>query len=250
MSEPPEESKNNRKKITNTLFTNFTDYLNTINIETIPVYDRDDGNYDSIKYTILPKGTRLRFRSRQQLHWLDNRPIWADYSETTGSPSFLNQEKNAALGMQFYFGAWINTIELRKDLTILHMPINYSRITAPLLNRNNTTKRIRRNNTTKRVRRNLNVSADMELMVRSLCVPSWRKRSVYKEQLNKYNSTMCRDGYTMDFFYHLLDKPNSKFHGLRERLLASMEGRREICLINVTPKTVKLIESTYAPIEE
>jgi len=249
MSAPPERSDNNTKKLKNTLFTTFTEYLNTIGTESIPVYEHDDGNYDTIKYTIIPKGTQFRFRSRQQLHWLDNRPIWADYSETTGSPSFLNQEKNASLGMQYYFGYWVNTVELRKDMTILHMPINYSRITVPLLNRNNNTKRIRRNNTTKRIRRNINVTADMELMVRSLCIPNWRKRSIYKNALNKYNSTICRDGYTMDFLYHLTDKPNSKFHGVRERLLSSMEGRREICLVNVTPKTVKLVDSVYSPVE-
>ncbi len=249
MSAPPEGSETNRKQLKNILYNNFTEYLNALDVEHIPVYEEDDGNYDIIKYTIIPKGTRFRFRSRKELHWLDNRPIWADYSESTGSLSFLNQERNAAIGMQHYFGAWVNTIELRKDMTILHMPINYSRVTAPLLNRNNTTKRIRRNTSTKRNRRSLNVTADMEMMVRSLCIPSWRKRSIYKDSLNKYNATICRDGYTMDFLYHLTDRPNSKFHGLRERLLSTMEGRREICLINVTPKTVKLIGSVYAPIE-
>lgn len=246
MSAPPELSETNRKRLQDLLFTEFTDYLNTVDAEHIPVYERDDGNYDTLKYTVLPQGTRLRFRSRQQLHWLDPKPIWADYSQLLGKPSFLNEEKDYAMGMQYYFGSWVNTIELRKDMTILHMPINYERIIAPRLNRTNK----RRNNATRRIRRNINITSDFEAMVRMLCVPSWRARtSPYKEKLNKYNIGLCRDGYTMDFFYKLAGTRGKGFEGMKNRLLTKMEGFREICLTNVTRKTVKLIDSVYAPVE-
>lgn len=226
----------------------FLAYMNSVDPAEIPIKDRDDGNYDRIKYTVIPAGTQFRFRSKDKVRRLQSRPIWADYSHTLGKESFLDEDEDYSKGMEYYFGEWMNTIELLQDMTIIHMPVNYDRITAPRLNRRNTRKNP--NNSTKRIRRNLNVTAEMEAFVRLLCIHTKRERAPPEigARFRNYSETFCRDGYTMDFFYRIAGPAAKKFKEIREKLFHKMAGFREICLTNVTPETVKLVKSEFKPV--
>jgi hypothetical protein len=244
MSLLPEMTNNERKTLKQRLGDEFVTYMESINWHNIPVQDRDNGKYNAIKYTVLPAGTRLRFRSNRYLDFLQNRPIWADYSQTLGKPSFLDEDEDYSKGMEYYFGPYMNTIELLQDLTILHMPVNYGHVTTPNITRN-TTRRLRPKN---RITRNMNVTADMESFVRILCVPGHRKRfETVAKRFKNVPTTVCRDGYTMDFFYRLGGPAAEKFREIREKLFPKMAGWREICITNVSPKTVRLVESVYMP---
>ena len=245
MSLPPELTNNERKTLTQRLGDEFVTYLESINWDNVPVQYRDNGKYNAIKYTVVPAGTRFRFRSIRQLDFLLDRPIWADYSQMLGKPSFLDEDEDYSKGMQHYFGPYMNTIELLKDLTILHMPVNYGRITAPNITRN-TTRRLKYKN---RITRNMNITADIESFVRVLCVPGHRKRfETFGKRFKNFPTAICRDGYTMDFFYRLSGPAAEQFRKIREKLLPKMAGWREICITNVSPKTVRLVESVYAPV--
>jgi hypothetical protein len=158
--------------------------------------------------------------------------------------------------MEHYFGRYMNTIELLHDMTIIHFPVNYNLVTAPNVSRyvnknNNRTRRlINRNKRTLRIERPLDFTAEMEGIVRALCVKKTREK--YKktaELLKNHNVSLCRDGYTLDFFYRFAGADAKKFKEIQNRLWSKMAGWREICLTNVTPRTVRLVESVYKPVE-
>lgn len=247
-----ESSEKRHEKLKKVLEDRFLEYLDSLGPDDIPTLERDDGTYNRIKYTILPKGTMLRFRSRQPVRALENRPIWADYSHLLGKKSFLDQDEDYSKGMEYYFGKYMNIIELKRDLTILHMPVNYNKVQAPILHSNslNRTRRFRSSSArTMRIRpRNMNVTSEMEGMVRTLCVPFIRER--HPKIFAKYApyAGICRDGYTLDFFYRFMAPGSKFFKRIKERLFPKMEGWREICITNVTPATVRLVTSIYQPV--
>jgi hypothetical protein len=245
---PPE----NIKRLYKRLKERFIEYLDFLDIENIPTYEKDDGDYRRIKYTILPKGTFLRFRSREKIFKLENRPIWADYSYTTGKLSFLDEDEDYSKGMEYYFGKYMNIIQLQKDLVILHWPVNYERLTAPnIKNKNNSFNTTRRAKAkTMRIRRNASVTSEIENLARLLCVPIYRER--YPEAFESFQkyAGICREGYTMDFFYKFAGPTAKKFKEIKNKLMPKMGGFREICITNVSPATVRLISSTYEPVPE
>jgi hypothetical protein len=248
---PPE----NIKKLYKNLKEQFIEYLNFLDIDKIPTHEKDDGDYRKIKYTILPKGTFLRFRSHKRIKHLEDRPIWADYSYTTGKLSFLDEDKDYSKGMEYYFGEYMNLIQLQKDLVILHWPVNYDRLAAPnIKNKNNSFNTTRRAKSSAvratTIRRSRSVTSDIENWARLLCVPIYREAFPEKLEPFKNYVGICRDGYTMDFFYKFTGPIAKKFKEIKDKLMPKMVGFREICITNVSPATVRLISSTYEPVAE
>ena len=163
--------------------------------QSIPVYDHNDGEYKEMKYTVLRPGLKLQFRSKKRMtnELIEDRPMWLDYSASTGKPSFLHQTGNLngriASLMISRFGFWINTMVVKKPITILHFPVDYTQPNS-----------------------DDSYISFYEGVIRNLCVD--------------YQYRICANGYTLDFaFKKGADQP--PFRGAE-----SVPGLREICIFH------------------
>jgi hypothetical protein len=99
----------------------------------IPFEMLNNGDYTHIKYTFIEPGTRFLFRSKKELKAEDiqRKPMWLNYSASKGKSSFLLTNETGELnnriprGMALYFGDWINTIEIKDYIIIVHFPVLY-----------------------------------------------------------------------------------------------------------------------------
>lgn len=174
----------------------------------IPIYEGNNGDYSSYKYTILEPGTLLQFRSRNPYGkgMIERRPMWLEYRRSEEEPSFLSGENipyETWGRILVIFGSYINTIRTLKPLQILHLPVLYN--TPEELN---------------------SIESIYEGYIKELCV--------------KEKNKICADGYTLDFMF----KPSAEwppFSGYDP-----VEGKRELCILDpIEGINVEFVESKY-----
>ena len=149
-------------KSTDRMFNHIDDIIRFIREQTVerPELFIDDFNYERIKFTIIPRGTR--FYRRQTVNSFNNRsrsPVWLDYTGTmSNTPFSFLKDTNEIYTQQYLdnvkqrFGKYLLELETVKDLLIINFP-DY-------------------------------VSSFMEAWIRRICI--------------EQESTTCVDGYTMD----------------------------------------------------
>ncbi len=183
----------------------------------------NNGDYSWYKYTILPTGTRLYFRSKNKITVLQNRSrdlqnkwlgMWLNYSTVTGKPSYIIENKRTdskiLQGMIKKFGPYLNLVETTQPLKILHFPVDYTKTKSTDLH---------------------SYTSEIEPVIRAICA----------DRPDFFNTNnICVDGYTLDFLYR---SENAK-EALTD-IGKNVKGFREICLLGTGGKEpkIKLISS-------
>jgi hypothetical protein len=182
----------------------------------IPLELQNNGDYTQYKYTWLQPGQRFQFRSKKELKASDiePRPMWLNYSASKGKPSFLLVNETGQLnervpkGMAKVFGPWLNTIEVKNYILILHFPVIYDD-TTDLPD---------------------SFPAYYEGAVRQICI-MWK-------------IPVCASGYTLDFLY----SPHTSKHVGWNGLPLIPHYRELCILEPIIGENIEFISSIYTPI--
>lgn len=222
-----EEYKNWRLKT----YTNMKEFLANKERLYDPTYFRNptesnettvnDGDYSKFKYTFLQPGQIFFFRSQRvltNLQYYRNKYTWVDYTGGIGKAPFLTAPPADA------------TDETSRQLRIVNTKLteyfgewlNFIEIQRPI--------------------KIIHFPVDYEGNILGLGSYTSNKEGLVKGLCVTKQYESCADGYTLDFLWRATQERTGFLKGI------NLQGFREMALRMESPRNVKLIGSTKAPV--